>query len=404
MCDTSILMFDDRMVANEIRRIENVIENWIKHRGLWGDCCFRTYLDSCDAEPWKDHPVVTIFMSEGEFIRGFDENGELYEEFRLMLERHGYWFELDPCTLYILSLDPEWNERFKEYFRWQWICSLIKPDFNDIHPEVFAHFSQKPEHFDRLKWRDFEILIYELLRHQGFAVELGPGQGDGGVDMKLFVRDPIGDILTAVQIKRYRSDRKIKLEAVMALHGAQCAYGMNRSMFVTSSDYLPSAERFAARNNVSMDLFASNDVVTWCEQANRGIIEDKNRLVSEDGLKEAFRLARNNPEQYILHSITGYTMKMNEFAIKLKETNHAALLMRIPSKIVSHDGYKTRGFELPDVNSTPDRTQHLAPIQRGIGEVFRAKRKKSDYGISFWTGSNHFSAWDGKKQYFDHLD
>ena len=161
----------------EIRRIETQIETWVKSQGLWGDCRFSSYLDYKNAEPWKDNPVVTIFLSEGEFNRIFEGNNGLYDEFWTMLNNHGYYFERDICRLYILSLNDQWNERFKDYFRWQWICSLLKPDFNDVHHEVFEHFAKNPDGMYKLTWREFEILIYEVLRNQGFAVDLGPGRG-----------------------------------------------------------------------------------------------------------------------------------------------------------------------------------------------------------------------------------
>ncbi len=172
------------------------------------------------------------------------------------------------------------NTSFQEYFHWQWVCSLLKPDFNDVHHELFELLSEKPEYLNKLSWREFEILIYELLRKQGFGVELGPGTGDGGVDIRMLQRNPIGDILTAVQVKRYRPDRKIKLQAVQALHGAALADNLQSSIFVTTSDYLPSARNFAARQNVPMKLLTSADVRRWCAQATRGIVEDKSSLVS----------------------------------------------------------------------------------------------------------------------------
>ena len=126
----------------------------------------------------------------------------------------------------------------------------------------------------------FERLLGSIFRNQGYEVELGPGSGDGGVDLRLLQRDPIGDVLTFVQAKRHAPHRKIALQPVQALHGASVADGATRSLFVTTSDYLPSARRFAARKNVQMDLYTSEDVVDWCRQATNGIIRDKSVLVS----------------------------------------------------------------------------------------------------------------------------
>ena len=232
-----------------------------------------------------------------------------------------------------------------------------------------------------------------MLRNQGFRVELDPSSGDGGIDIKMYQRDPIGDILTAIQVKRYRPDRKIKLEAIQALHGATMAERMNASMFVTTSDYLPSSRSFAARTNVSMTLRISTDVLEWCKEAEAGIIENKASLVSREHVKGKLRYALHDPQSHILHARTGVTVYMNSFALILKETKHAALLMQLPRRIVSHDGYRQRGFEIPAIDPS-DATNHRHET------VFRAKKKDT----GFWTGHNLYSRWHGHPCRFDICD
>ena len=169
----TVLMTDFEIEA-EIRRVETEIEKWVRSRDLWGDCGFRNYNDYCDAEPWPDSPVATIFVSDGDFNRVFDGGAgtdELYEEFTSLLERLEYWCERDTGRVYLYSVNSRINTSFQEYFHWQWVCRLLKPDFNDVHHELFELLSEKPEYLNKLSWREFEILIYELLRKQGFGVE-----------------------------------------------------------------------------------------------------------------------------------------------------------------------------------------------------------------------------------------
>ena len=297
------------------------------------------------------------------------------------------------------------NEKFKDYFDWQWICSLLKPDFNDIHHELFRHFEKNPEALLKLDWRSFEVLIYELFRHQGYKVELGPGRGDGGIDMTLLQTDPIGDILTAVQVKRYRSDRPIGLQAIQALHGAAAAHELQKTAFVTTSRYLPSAKEFAQRENVSMELFLSDDVVKWCKHAHRGIIKDKNRLFTRGSIENILSSARNNPNEYIVHAHTGYTVMTNSFALKLKESKHAALLLELPTDVISHDGYKTRGLEVPELEASSVLNAFSKPAPIGVSNVSRAKKYIDDgYRCRFWTGEESYSQWNGKPAPFDVMD
>ena len=397
---------NDGEIAREICRIEAEIEAWVKSRDLWGDCGFRSYVDCVDAEPWRDYPVVTIFASDGDFNRVFDGSGEeLYEEFSELLHRNGYWFERDTGLVYILSSDEDMNKKYRAYFHWQWVCSLLKPDFNDIHHELFQYFEQCPQALLNLQWREFEVLVYELLRNQGFKVELGPGRADGGIDIKMLQTDPIGDILTAVQIKKYRPDRAINLQAVQALHGAAVADGIPRTAFVTTSSYSPSAKRFANRRNVQMSLFISRDVVDWCKHARRGIIEDKTRLISGESIKKILIAAQIEPRKYVVHANTGVTVSSNSFAVKLKESKHAVLLMKLPNRITSHDGYGQRGYEVPildasiGLNATSNSGMHKP------GSVFRAKKRSSGNSNGrYWTGKDLYFPWTDEPQFFNVAD
>ena len=393
----------DSALEAEILALQGRIEGWVRRHDLWHDCGFTSYLDHFDAPPWSDHPVVTVFYSDGDFNRivdGTDGSEELYEGFARLLKEHGYYFERDTGLVYVYAIEPQLNAMFRDYFHWQWICSLIRPDFIDIHHEVFEHFRKNPHHFQKMNGWDFQVLIYEVLRNQGFRVELGARSGDGGIDIRMYQRDPIGDILTAVQVKRYHPNRRIKLEAVQALHGARMAENMGGAMFVTTSDYLPSSRRFAARSSVSMALCTSRDVLEWCENAERGLLENKAALVSSEYVEDKLRHAMQCPQDHILRAHAGDTVTLNSFAVVLKETRHAALLMELPRRVVSDDGYGQRGLEAPAISlSAVDNHQPA--------RVFRAKRTGDSHEArkrEFWTGQHLYVTWDGSPCPFDFCD
>ncbi len=235
--------------------------------------------------------------------------------------------------------------------RWKWICSLIQGDFDALNSELYEHFSKNSEQLTRLDWRKFEMLVAELLQAQGFKAELGPGHADGGVDVRLLQRDPIGDILTLVQVKKYDINNPIRLQAVQALHGVKEAEGANNSMFITTSRYLLSAKNFASRENVQMELYVSDDVRKWCADASAGIIKEKERIITEDEVRRALNQARQNPKT-ILHAQGGYTMRYNKFSLVLKESASSGLAIDLPSRIVQHDGYMQAGTEVPDLRDS----------------------------------------------------
>ena len=82
----------DFVVKNGIMRLEKTIKSWVKQHDLWDNCGFHSYLEFIDAEPWKDHPVVTAFTSAGELNRVFDGTeytDNLYEDFVSLLNQNG---------------------------------------------------------------------------------------------------------------------------------------------------------------------------------------------------------------------------------------------------------------------------------------------------------------------------
>lgn len=143
-------------------------------------------------------------------------------------------------------------------------CHIIVPDFEQINLELIEYFSKHPAELPDLRsGRKFEELLAEIFRNQGFDTELGPGWGDGGVDIRLLQKDPIGELVTVVQAKKYAKN-PIRLEAVQALFAVVEDQQANRGLFVTTSRYLPGAKEFAERHSRRLTLATSEDVARWC--------------------------------------------------------------------------------------------------------------------------------------------
>jgi DNA-directed RNA polymerase subunit RPC12/RpoP len=146
------------------------------------------------------------------------------------------------------------------------VCKLIKKDYKFINQELFEYFAQHPESLYELRPREFEELLDSIFKNQGYQTEIGPGCSDGGVDLRLFRKDSIGEILTLVQAKRYKPEIPIRLEPVAALSALVDIENANRGLFVTTSRYLPIAQRFAELKSRRLVLATSEDVARWCAQ------------------------------------------------------------------------------------------------------------------------------------------
>ena len=378
----------DRQLEERIDKLHAAVKAWAEQNDLWHDAIFRRVVKSFDMRTGA--PTVTTLCASGILaelvihpgigaIHDTREAQRLSDECGRVIESHGFYGEpFDEVRLNIFPLeqkDPLVFGQFREYMRWKWICSLIHGDFDALNEELYEYFGKNSDQLARLHWREYEKLIAELLQAQGFQVELGPGSADGGVDIRLMQRDPIGDMLTLVQVKKYSKNRRIDLQAVQALHGAKEAERADGSMFVTTSDYQPCAKGFAGRENVRMGLHVSDDVRKWCDDAIAGVIEDKMRITTEREVINALNLARDDPKT-IVHSVGGYNMRYNKFSLVLKESTGSGLVVDLPHRIVQHDGYEQAGTEVPDLRD--DRK-----ILQRMNTVRRLKRLRSDAYFRF---------------------
>ena len=398
----------DAELEARIDRLNAAVKAWAKANDLWRYAQLSKVVKSFNMETGA--PAVSTLRAAGRIaelviypgmgaIHDDPESQRLSDQCDRLVASHGFYGEpFDESCLFLLPLethDPCFFRRLKEYMRWKWICNLVQGEFDALNSELYDYFGRKPDQLTRLHWRDFEKLVAELMEAQGFRVELGPGQGDGGVDIRLVQRDPIGDILTLVQVRKNAPHRPIGLEAVQALYGAERAEDADSSMFVTTSRYLPVAQEFAGRQNVEMELNVGEDVRRWCEEATAGIIEEKSRLVTDTELLTAFDSARGDPRR-VLHAIGGVTMRYNKFSILLKESAASGLIVDVPSRIVEDDGYRQAGKEVPDLDDPRG-------VLSGRNTVRRLRKRRSDSHFRFTDideESEFYSTWDQKPAEF----
>lgn len=172
----------------------------------------------------------------------------------------------------------------------------------------------------------------------------------------------------------------------------------NKGLFVTTSRYLPCAQRFAARQNRRLKLATSDDVSLWSSYAAKRIIRDKSCLIKSDYVKTLLNGTNSSDllEGRIFHANTGYSMTINSFVIVLRESKGAVLLMELPKIQVSGDSLQ--GYEVPDAGFTA--LEYL-----NAEHVFRAKKNYKNNGeLYFWGNRNLYSSWNGKPKSYDYCD
>jgi restriction system protein len=92
-----------------------------------------------------------------------------------------------------------------------------------------------------MPWQEFEQLVGEAYRRQGYRVTDRGGAGaDGGIDLELRAQDKT----LVVQCKRWKT-RTVGVELVRDLYGAMVGEEAHGAIFVTSGSYTPDAIDFA---------------------------------------------------------------------------------------------------------------------------------------------------------------
>jgi restriction system protein len=118
---------------------------------------------------------------------------------------------------------------------------------------------------DALSWREFERLVGEAFRRDGFqVVETGGGGADGGIDLVLTK----GSEKTLVQCKQWKA-RSVGVSIVRELYGLMAAKGAAAGYVVTSGSFTEDASAFAEGRNIALingerllDLIATGQQVS----------------------------------------------------------------------------------------------------------------------------------------------
>lgn len=101
---------------------------------------------------------------------------------------------------------------------------------------------------DGMTWREFEMLVGEAFRLQGYqVVETGGNGADGGVDLVLSKNSE----KFFVQCKQWKA-YKVGVEVVRELYGVMAAHGAVGGFVVTSGRFTDAATQFAQGRNMKL--------------------------------------------------------------------------------------------------------------------------------------------------------
>ena len=112
--------------------------------------------------------------------------------------------------------------------------------------------SKASDALNGMSWREFEMLVGEGFRLQGYqVVETGGAGADGGVDLILRRPGKNGGEKFLVQCKQWRAF-KVGVGVVRELYGVMAATGAAGGFVVTSGRFTDDAISFASGRNVTL--------------------------------------------------------------------------------------------------------------------------------------------------------
>ncbi|WP_021026387.1 restriction endonuclease [Comamonas sp. B-9] len=117
-----------------------------------------------------------------------------------------------------------------------------------------------------ISWREFELLVGEAYRLQGFRIiELGGNGPDGGVDLVLLK----GSEKFLVQCKQWKAQR-VGVAIVRELYGVMAARGATGGFVVTSGRFSNDAQEFARGRNIT--LVDGHQLLAMVQRARQSLV------------------------------------------------------------------------------------------------------------------------------------
>lgn len=132
---------------------------------------------------------------------------------------------------------------------------------------ILSKLQNQTHAIDDLNWRQFEILISELLESDGYDIELMSGTKDGGVDI-IAVKDlgENGMFKALWQAKKYSSSRKIGISTIRELADVRNEHKASKGIIVTSSFLTSGALQRIERDKFILGKVDSNDLKSWIDR------------------------------------------------------------------------------------------------------------------------------------------
>jgi restriction system protein len=134
-----------------------------------------------------------------------------------------------------------------------------------IDQRMIDFLSANSEQLFNMHWRKFEELVAEYFHRQGCKVELGPGQNDDGVDIRVWTArqesDAAASRLHLIQCKRQKA--KVEKVVVKGLYSDVQFEGADLGVLVTTSSLSAGAKKTIHTRGYPIEEVDGDKVIEW---------------------------------------------------------------------------------------------------------------------------------------------
>lgn len=114
-----------------------------------------------------------------------------------------------------------------------------------------------------INWRKFEGIAGEYFDRAGFAVDMGPGRNDDGIDLRIFPKEPVASAPPLIIVQCKRQKAKIDKALVKSVYADVLHEQAGSGLIVTSSYMSPGATTMRTARGYPIEAADRDTLKTW---------------------------------------------------------------------------------------------------------------------------------------------
>ncbi len=126
------------------------------------------------------------------------------------------------------------------------------------------------DRIDEMHWCKFEGLAGEFFEREGYRVEMGPGRGDEGVDLRIFPKDGTADDPPLILVQCKRQKAKIDMVLVKSVYSDVEWEKAQSGLIVTTSTFAPGADRIRTARAYPVEAADRPKLREWLAKMRSG--------------------------------------------------------------------------------------------------------------------------------------